>query len=67
MCAACTGSAVTGRDVCTGHLVRICVRLSVHGRCVCVVVPFIHYMSPLKSTSTARMPPWPNVYGSAPR
>ena len=24
MCAACTGSAVTGRDACTGRFVRIC-------------------------------------------
>ena len=66
MCASCTDSAVTGRDMCTGHLVRICVRLSVRGCCACVVVPCINYMSPLKSTSTARMPPW-NVYGSVPR
>ena len=29
--------------------------------------PCINYMSPLKSTSTARMPPRPNVYGSSPR
>ena len=25
MCAACTDSAVTGRDACTGRFVRICV------------------------------------------
>ena len=32
MCATCNDSAVTGRDVCTGRLVRKIVRLSVH-RC----------------------------------
>ena len=32
MCAACTDSAVTGRDVCTGRLMRKSVRLSVY-RC----------------------------------
>ena len=34
MCAACTDSAVTGRDVCTCRLVRFCVRLSVRECCV---------------------------------
>ena len=31
MCAACTDSVVTSRDVCSGRLVRMCVRLPVHG------------------------------------
>ena len=34
MCAVSTDSAVTGRDVCTGRPVRMCVRLSVCGCCV---------------------------------
>ena len=93
MCAACTDSAVTGRDACTGRLVRMCAACNdsaVTGRdvfllvamcecafaCQCLGVvypceargcPCINYMSPLKSTSTARMPPRPNVYGAAPR
>ena len=70
MCAACTDSAVTGRNVFTGRLVRMCVCLSVLGvvyPCGVRGCPCINYMSPLKSTSTARMPPLPNVYGSAPR
>ena len=38
MCAACTDSAVTGRDVCTGRFVRICVACTdsaVTGRDAC--------------------------------
>ena len=34
ICAACTDSTVTGRDVFTGCLVRMCVCLSVLGGCV---------------------------------
>ena len=38
MCAACTDSTVTGRDVCTGRFVRICVACTdsaVTGRDAC--------------------------------
>ena len=70
MCAACTDSAATGR-MCV--LVALCVCAFVY-QCVGVVYPCgvrgcpcISYMFPLKSTSTARMPPRPNVYISAPR
>ena len=65
MCAACTDSVVTGRDVCTSRLVRKSVRLSVH-RCGegAGLSLYTLYVSP-KSTSNARMPPRPNVYGSA--
>ena len=38
MCAACTDSAVTGRDACTGRFVRICVACTdsaVTGRDAC--------------------------------
>ena len=56
--------------MCIGRTVRICVRFSGVG----VVYPCgvrgclrVIYLFPLKSTSTARMPSRPNVYGSAPR
>ena len=70
MCAACTDSAVTGRDVCTGRLVCMCVRLLVRGCYVSLRGAWLslyNYMFLLKSTSTARIPPRPNVYGSSPR
>ena len=54
-------------------LVALCVCASVY-QCVGVVnpcgvrdCPCIIYLFTLKSTSTARMPPRPNVYGSAQR
>ena len=54
-------------------LVALCVCAFVY-QCVGVVYPCgvrdypcINDMSPLKSTSTARMPPRPNVSGSVPR
>ena len=54
-------------------LVTLCICAFVY-QCMGVVYPcrvrgcpYINYMSPLKSTSTARMPPRPNMYGSAPR
>ena len=51
--------------VCSGRLVRKSVRLSVH-RCGegAWLSSHILYVSP-KSTSNARMPPRPNVYGSS--
>ena len=70
MCAACTDSAVTGRDVFPCRHVRICVCLSAFVCCVSLRGAWLSlyklYVSP-KSTSTARMPPRPNVYGSVPR
>ena len=65
MCAACTDSAVTGRDVCTGHLVRKSVRLSVHGCCEGSWLSLYTLCVSPKFTSNAGMPPRPNVYGSA--
>ena len=90
MCAACTDSAVTGRDACTGRLVRMCTACTdsavlvviclLVAMCECAFAyqclgvlypcgvrgcPCINYMSPLKSASTARMPPRPNVNGSS--
>ena len=48
----------------------MCARLSVRGCCVslgCAKLSSYDYLFHLKSTSTAAMPPLPNVYGSASR